>query len=89
MYYYLLFDADKRKYDAGLGFDVKVKRSRVSNTAGEVNVSDLVEANVHRRLMNEDEPALQWIEGASGRFVRTTDRSAAAVAVNEANVQSL
>ena len=83
MYDYLLFDADKCKYDAGLGFHVKVKRSRVSNAAGEVDIRDLIETNVHRRLIEEDEPALQRIEGASGRLVRTPNRSTAAVAVNE------
>lgn len=66
-----------------LGLDLKVEGAGGGSASGKVDAGDLLEAQVHRRLVHIDEASLQRIEEARGGLVRTCDALSSGVTVEE------
>lgn len=56
-----------------LGLDFKVKGTSGGGTTGKVDKGDLIEADVHRWLVNVDEAPLQGVEQSRARLVGAGD----------------
>ena len=54
----LLLNTGKAVNCSCFGFNIKVEGPEASSATGEVYAGDLVEADVNRRLVNEDEASL-------------------------------
>lgn len=66
-----------------LGLDLKVEGAGGGGASGKVDAGDLLEAQVHRRLVHIDEASLQRIKEARGGLVRTCDALSSRVTVEE------
>ena len=63
-------DRAKNVFLALFRLDMELEASQLCAFSREIDVVDLVEANVHRRLVKIHEAALEWEKNAALRFVR-------------------
>lgn len=73
-------DAAEGVLRALLGLDLKVEGASGGGATGEVDKGDLVEADVHRRLVDVDEAALQRVQQPRAGLVGAGDALGARVA---------
>uniref|UniRef100_A0A6B0VER5 Secreted protein n=1 Tax=Ixodes ricinus TaxID=34613 RepID=A0A6B0VER5_IXORI len=76
----LLLDAAEGVHQPALGLHLEVEGAGAAAAAGEVDAGDLVEAQVHGRLVDVDEAALERVQEPIARPVRAGDAVGAPVA---------